>query len=156
MRLAAHADRDASLRMMWNAFCVGSTTQRVIVSRAWTEALVQTTDYYPYGGTRISVATSTNEKRKFIGQFRDDSGLDYLNARYYSSDRGQFISQDPMFWLMPKSLLEDPQQLNSYNYGRNNPITRSDPTGLLTFVIPGTGYSEKDWSSTGAASGFIA
>ena len=28
--------------------------------------LVQTLDYYPYGGTRISVATSTNEKRKFI------------------------------------------------------------------------------------------
>jgi YD repeat-containing protein len=38
--------------------------------------LVQTLDYYPYGSTRISVATSTNEKRKFIGQFSDDSGLE--------------------------------------------------------------------------------
>jgi uncharacterized protein RhaS with RHS repeats len=43
-------------------------------------ALVQTLDYYPYGGIRISVSTSTNEKRKFIGQFADDSGLDYFNA----------------------------------------------------------------------------
>jgi RHS repeat-associated protein len=43
-------------------------------------------------------STSTNEKRKFIGQFSDESGLSYLNARYYSSDRGQFISQDPVFW----------------------------------------------------------
>jgi RHS repeat-associated protein len=60
--------------------------------------LVQTLDYYPYGGTRISNSTSTNEKRKFIGQFSDDSGLSYLNARYYDSARGQFVSQDPVFW----------------------------------------------------------
>jgi hypothetical protein len=40
--------------------------------------LVQTLDYYPYGGIRISSAASTNEKRKFIGQFSDDTGLDYL------------------------------------------------------------------------------
>jgi RHS repeat-associated protein len=59
--------------------------------------LVQTLDYYPYGGIRISSSTSTNEKRKFIGQFSDDSGLSYLNARYYESTRGQFISQDPTF-----------------------------------------------------------
>jgi hypothetical protein len=43
--------------------------------------VVQTLDYYPYGATRISVATSTNEKRKYIDQFSDDSGLSYLNAR---------------------------------------------------------------------------
>jgi uncharacterized protein RhaS with RHS repeats len=43
--------------------------------------VVQTLDYYPYGSTRISVGTSTNEKRKFIGQFADDSTLSYLNAR---------------------------------------------------------------------------
>src|SRR6266540_4038754 len=50
--------------------------------------VVQTLDYYPYGATRVSVSTSTNEKRKFIGQFTDDSGLDYLNARYYNSSQG--------------------------------------------------------------------
>src|SRR5882762_4252381 len=66
--------------------------------------LVQTLDYYPFGGIRISVSTSTNQKRKFIGQFTDDSGLSYLNARYYSSDRGQFLSQDPMFWSQKQSL----------------------------------------------------
>src|SRR5882724_2316561 len=35
--------------------------------------LVQTLDYYPFGANRISVSTSTNEKRKFIGQFLDES-----------------------------------------------------------------------------------
>jgi YD repeat-containing protein len=43
--------------------------------------LVQTLDFYPYGATRVSVSTSTNEKRKWIDQFRDDSGLDYLTQR---------------------------------------------------------------------------
>jgi YD repeat-containing protein len=33
--------------------------------------LVQTLDFYPYGATRISNSTSTNEKSKFIGQFSD-------------------------------------------------------------------------------------
>src|SRR5262249_20972934 len=60
--------------------------------------VTQTLDYYPYGGLRISSATSTNEKRKFIGQFSDDTNLSYLNARYYSPSQGQFISQDPVFW----------------------------------------------------------
>jgi RHS repeat-associated protein len=109
--------------------------------------LVQTLDYYPYGNTRVSVATSTNEKRQFIGQFADDSGLDYLNARYYSSDRGQFISEDPSFLsvgdpyqvkqvtgLDQKAFLADPQLINSYSYGRDNPITRKDSNGnAVTF-----------------------
>src|SRR6516225_4082007 len=42
--------------------------------------VVQTLDYYPYGATRISVGTSTNEKRQFIGQFAENSTLSYLNG----------------------------------------------------------------------------
>src|SRR5215467_13617166 len=70
--------------------------------------VVQTLDFYPYGSTRISVATSTNEKRKFIGQFTDDSTLSYLNARYYESNRGQFTSEDLSFLSADKALLVDP------------------------------------------------
>jgi RHS repeat-associated protein len=105
--------------------------------------LVQTLDYYPYGATRISVATSTNEKRKFIDQFTDDSGLSYLNARYYNQTQGQFITQDPTFSAVgnPNQLrqlsqqsqqkfLSDPQQMNSYSYANDNPITKKDPSGL--------------------------
>jgi RHS repeat-associated protein len=92
--------------------------------------VVQTLDFYPYGSTRISVATSTNEKRKFIGQFSDDSSLSYLNARYYDNYRGQFISEDPVFLGTPKQQhLQDPQSLDSYSYSEDNPITNSDPSG---------------------------
>jgi RHS repeat-associated protein len=121
--------------------------------------VVQTLDYYPYGSTRISVATSTNERRQFIGQFTDDSTLSYLNARFYDGGRGQFLSEDPTFLAVGNQtqlqqlsqdqlkLLSDPQELNSYNYGRDNPITNKDPQGLWTLrfgvsgTIPGWGLT---------------
>src|SRR5262245_22036330 len=104
--------------------------------------LVQTLDYYPYGATRISNSTSTNEKRKFINQFADETGLIYLNARYYDPARGQFLSEDPSFLAVgdpgllkqitgqdQQTFLADPQLANSYNYGRDNPITNKDVSG---------------------------
>jgi RHS repeat-associated protein len=104
--------------------------------------VVQTLDFYPYGGTRISVATSTNEKRQYIGQFTDDSTLSYFNARYYDTSRGQFLSEEPIFLAIgdtykigqlaqsdQQTYLRDPQRLNPYSYAKNNPITLRDTTG---------------------------
>src|SRR6266566_2482749 len=59
-----------------------------------------------------------------------------LNARYYSSDRGQFISEDPVFWEIGltqdgKNALANPQALNSYGYANDNPITGKDPLGRI-------------------------
>jgi RHS repeat-associated protein len=66
--------------------------------------------------------------RKYIGQFYDASdNLSYLNARYYDATRGQFVTEDPMFW--GKQHLDDPQKLNPYTYARNNPITLLDTSG---------------------------
>jgi RHS repeat-associated protein len=102
--------------------------------------LVQTLDFYPYGATRVSVSTSTNEKRKFIGQFSDDSTLSYLNARYYNPTQGQFLSQDPVFWELGltndgKTALTNPQSQNSYGYANGNPITNKDPSGRVTMLV---------------------
>jgi RHS repeat-associated protein len=116
-----------------------------VVIYGWTANVVQTLDYFPFGGLRISVSTSTNEKRKYIGHFYDaESSLSYLNARYYSPDRGQFISTDLTFLaigdpnrlkqltgLDQQTFLADPQQMNGTSYGRDNPINRNDPWGLF-------------------------
>ncbi len=120
--------------------------------------VVQTLDYYPYGGTRVNQSIDgSNERRQYIGQFTDpETNLSYLNARYYSGITDKFISEDPMFWMIPQDILIDPQQQNSYSYARGNPASQSDPTGLLTFIIPGTGYDEKVWSEKGSASSFIS
>ncbi len=96
-------------------------------------AIAEIMDYYPFGEIRLDTkpANSTfNEQRKFIGQeFDADTGLSYLNARYYNGTIARFISEDPMFW--GKQNLADPQSLNSYSYANNNPIVASDPSGLI-------------------------
>lgn len=126
-------------------------------------ALVQTLDYYPYGATRISVSTSTNEKRKYIGQFSDNSALSYLQARYYENSRGQFLSEDPSFLAVgnpnqlqqltkqdQQKVLSDPQQMNSFSYGRDNPISNKDPLGLWALRLGGE-YTIPLWGLSGSA-----
>jgi RHS repeat-associated protein len=59
----------------------------------------------------------------------------FLNARYYNSAQGQFLSEDPVFLGDPKSqVLTDPQSLNSYSYANDNPIVKSDPTGRIAGI----------------------
>ena len=105
--------------------------------------VTQTLDYYPFGATRIESGEDVSQ-RKFIGIERDEeTELDYALNRYYANQRGQFISQDPTFLsigdrtglqnltgLAQDVILADPQQLNSYAYGRNNPVRFKDPKGL--------------------------
>lgn len=101
--------------------------------------VTKTLDYYPYGSTRVDAGSSLN-KRGYIGQFTDDSGLSYLNARYYEGSRGQFLSEDPVFWevgqtAVGRAMLQDPQAMNSYSYAKNNPITNKDPDGRIIPAI---------------------
>jgi RHS repeat-associated protein len=118
--------------------------------------LVQTLDYYPYGSPRVSSGTSTNEQRKFIGQFSDQSGLSYLNARYMDPSRGQFTSEEPIFLALgdsnrvqllaqqgQQSYLTDPQRLNEYSYAKDNPISLKDPAGRDAYGINLSAVAER-------------
>ncbi len=77
----------------------------------------------------FSTACSTNAyflQPRYTGKERDsESGNDYFNARYLGSHAGRFLSPDPL-----GGHLEDPQTLNKYSYVGNNPLIRTDPTGL--------------------------
>ena len=128
---------------MFNGTATGSPISRYIhpdhlgSTNVVTDAsgtVAQLLDYYPYGATRVSSNTyPTNEKRQYIGQFADaQTSLNYLNARFYDSARGQFISQDPEFWGTQR--LTDPQSLNAYSYAEDNPITREDPSGRAASI----------------------
>jgi RHS repeat-associated protein len=72
--------------------------------------------------------------------------LSYLNARYYDSGRGQFLSEDPVFLGEPKQQdLANPQNLDSYSYAVDNPIVKKDPSGriavmddVISFGVGGT------------------
>jgi RHS repeat-associated protein len=95
-------------------------------------------NYKPFGLEQQTIPnTNSPSPRKYIGELSDSLlGYSYLNARYYESNQGQFISQDPMFWS-PESLLSNPQSMNSYSYGNNNPINMKDPQGLFAEYLYG-------------------
>jgi RHS repeat-associated protein len=72
---------------------------------------------------------------KFTGKERDsESGLDNFGARYNSSNLGRFMTPD---WSaspspIPFGDISDPQSLNLYSYVRDNPLSRTDPSGHCT------------------------
>ncbi len=102
-----------------------------------TGTVVQMLDYYPYGQVKANTGTYGSQKQ-YIGQYYDtDSALNYLNARYYDGGRGQFLSEDPIFW--GKQNLQDPQGLNSYSYANGNPIVKKDPSGRCPQCLIGAG-----------------
>ena len=78
-----------------------------------------------------SVYLTSNSVAENLAKNRTSVVRAFLNARYYSSAQGQFLSEDPVFLGNPtKQNLANPQSLNSYSYANDNPINRSDPSGL--------------------------
>jgi RHS repeat-associated protein len=87
----------------------------------------------PFGDALNCSGGIDPSEHHFTGKERDSetgfaSGNDYFGARYYGSSMGRFMSPDPsqLFYADPTN----PQSLNLYSYGRNNPLTNIDPTGL--------------------------
>ncbi|MEN3325328.1 MAG: hypothetical protein V7638_135 [Acidobacteriota bacterium] len=95
-------------------------------------------DYQPFGEeipvasgrTGVSGYSATDSLRQhFTGKERDvETKLDYFLARYYSSEKGRFVSPDPI--VISDKQSENPQLWNLYNYAGNNPLLYTDPTGM--------------------------
>jgi RHS repeat-associated protein len=127
-------------------------SQNCVEGTARPAVLEETMDYFPYGSVRVDTkAGSFSEQKKFAGtEFDVDTGLNYMQARYYKSDIGRFVSQDPVFLAIGddrsvkvltqstiQQILSDPQNLNSYVYGRDNPLSYQDSTGQWSVNIFG-------------------
>ena len=64
---------------------------------------------------------------RYRGYYYDtETGLYYLNARYYSPEWRRFISPDAAEYIDPKT----PNGLNLYAYCGNDPVNRFDPSGF--------------------------
>ncbi|SDT80703.1 polymorphic toxin-type HINT domain-containing protein [Actinoplanes derwentensis] len=79
----------------------------------------------PFGTSRDISSIAWVSDRGFLNGTTDPTGMTHLGAREYDSTTGRFISVDPLLDLT------DPSQWNGYAYAHNNPVTYSDPTGLL-------------------------
>ena len=83
-------------------------------------------DYTPFG-QRILSTEDKEDFARFTGKdYDEDTGLYYFNARWYDSEMGRFVTEDPA---------ADPNNPNLYTYSRNNPLIFVDPTGLWTYEI---------------------
>ncbi|MBV9760485.1 MAG: RHS repeat protein, partial [Acidobacteriaceae bacterium] len=101
-------------------------------------------DYIPFGeeipsgiaGRNSQFDGYDNVNQKFTGKERDtETSLDFFQARYYGAGMGRFMSvdfggpipdrPDPVPWAD----LENPQSLNLYAYGLNNPLANVDDDG---------------------------
>lgn len=107
-----HPDRLGSTRLLTNA--KGS--------------VLETHDYDPFGRPLTPPA---RDERLWQGRRTDhDSGLAYMNARYYDAELGRFISPDS---LIPD--LYRPQSLDRYAYTENDPINFTDPSGHMKMQV---------------------
>jgi RHS repeat-associated protein len=80
-----------------------------------------------------------NVNQKFTGQERDaESGLDYLQARYFSGALGRLLSPDPHNAGANPML---PQSWNAYSYVGNNPLAYVDPLGMDPILNSGITFS---------------
>jgi RHS repeat-associated protein len=87
--------------------------------------------YTPYGAPRGSAPSSWPDTNGFLGKVTDgNAGLVVVGARQYDPTTGMFLSLDPLLETT------SPQDLNGYTYAADNPVTNSDPSGMM---IPGPG-----------------
>ncbi|HRH40082.1 MAG TPA: RHS repeat-associated core domain-containing protein [Pyrinomonadaceae bacterium] len=102
---------------------------RVITNQVAGTSVEQTT--LPFG-TALGAESSSSglSSKRFTSYERSArTGLDYAQNRTYDSKQGRFTQVDPIG--MKAANLLNPQSLNMYNYVGNDPINRTDPTGLF-------------------------
>ena len=89
------------------------------------QAIVAGYTYEPYGKASVSGSPGTNSLT-YTGREDDGTGLYYYRARYYHPGIGRFVSEDPIGLWGGANLMA---------YVGGNPISRTDPTGLLLPAI---------------------
>ena len=68
---------------------------------------------------------------RYRGYFYDaETGLYYLQTRYYDPETGRFLNMDDLSYADPQTI----HGLNLYAYCGNNPVMYIDPTGTFFFT----------------------
>jgi RHS repeat-associated protein len=87
-------------------------------------------DYDAFGNINGQTGIADNPIRYAGYQYDEESGLYYLNARYYDSVTARFITEDTY-----TGQKNDPLSLNLYTYCVNNPMMYTDPSGYKATAV---------------------
>ena len=92
--------------------------------------------YDAYGNCKVTNSTNSNlayyNPIRYRGYYYDrETGLYYLNARYYNPEWRRFLSHDLSAYLDPESI----NGLNLYAYCNNDPVNKYDPTGHIAISL---------------------
>jgi RHS repeat-associated protein len=122
---------------------------RMVIDQTGSLAGVRRHDFAPFGeelSAGAGIRSGSNgysedsTRQKFTSKERDsETGLDFFEARYFSSVQGRFTSPDEPFAGQD---LDDPQSWNLYTYTLNNPLKYIDPSGKWPIpILPPIIYS---------------
>lgn len=89
-------------------------------------------DYDAFGNAIEEEETVSNPYR-YAGYYQDsESGLYYLQSRYYNPRTARFLTEDTA-----SGKYTDPLSLNKYTYCHNQPVTGYDPDGHFLHIVAG-------------------
>ena len=87
-------------------------------------AVVATYQYDAYGNLLKETGNVENPYRYAGYRYNKESGLYYLQSRYYNPETGRFLTRDTF-----EGFENEPLSLNKYAYAENKPILYTDPSG---------------------------
>jgi len=127
-RYYSHADEVVAVRtgagLSWIVADHHGTAELTVDATSLAVARRRTLPYGELRGVAVGTWPATMDKG-FVGGTVDDTGLTNIGAREYDPFLGRFVSVDPVMDV------SDPQQMHGYAYSNSNPVTWSDPTGLI-------------------------
>src|SRR6185503_640984 len=88
-------------------------------------AVTDTYNYEAFGNLISATGTTANYYRYSGERFDSDLGAYHLRARYYSPQRGRFLTTDPF-----AGFADAPRTLHKYLYVGADPVNFIDPSGL--------------------------
>jgi RHS repeat-associated protein len=97
---------------------------------------IGTIDYHPFGNA--ATANGDVDFRLFsLGPVDPESGLVYMRRRYYSPQLGRFLTPDLLAIYQPERFLHTPQGLHLYAFVANDPLNKTDPSGMSFWSFVG-------------------
>ena len=114
------AEERNGVRSLYSPDALGSTLALLDNTQSKTDIF----QYWPYGETRVHTGTNPTPLQHVgsQGYFRDSSRRSHVRARPLDTQKGRWLSQDPIGFVG--------KDYNLYRYVTNNPVTFTDPSGM--------------------------